>query len=155
MNDDADGGDMQKLVETRSSVYGDPVDSFVRIAQVWSGIIGHDIHAYEVPLMMSGLKLVRTDITPGYSDNSDDIDGYLEIFRIIMGPDLVHARSVSEYLELLDQGARPALRVVTQLDTQLAEGEQALKEWWDSPHQHAGTDCGGGLDCPARPKETP
>jgi hypothetical protein len=50
------------------------------------------------------LKLVRTSHTPDYSDNSDDIEGYLDIFRKVVGEDMVHARTVSEYL--LIKGAR-------------------------------------------------
>jgi hypothetical protein len=46
-----------------------------------------------------GYKILRAQHTPDYSDNSDDIEGYLDIFRELVGEDMVHARSVSEYLE--------------------------------------------------------
>ena len=42
---------------------------------------------------------MRADQTPDYSDNSDDIEGYLDIFRKIVGEDMIHARSVSDYVE--------------------------------------------------------
>jgi pyruvate-formate lyase-activating enzyme len=66
---------------------------------VWSGILGHHVNAVDVPLCLMGMKLVRTQVTPDYSDNSDDIEGYLDIFRQLVGEDMVHARLTSEYLE--------------------------------------------------------
>lgn len=88
------------MIDGRVAVYGDPVKTYVRIAQVWSGIAGFEIQPSTVPLMMIGLKSVRAEQTPDYSDNSDDIEGYLDIHRQIVGDDMVHARSVAEYLEL-------------------------------------------------------
>lgn len=90
---------VDEIVDSRVSVYGDPVQTFARIAEVWSGILGVPVSAHQVPLCLIGLKLVRTTETPDYSDNSDDVEGYLDIFRKIIGPDMVHARSVREYLE--------------------------------------------------------
>lgn len=103
MSKHADNAD--ELVARRVAIYGNPIDSFIRIAQVWSGIIGHEILPHEVPLMMAGMKLVRTDITPDYSDNSDDVDGYMDIFRRIIGPDMIHARTPAEYWEMQEAGA--------------------------------------------------
>ena len=85
----------------------------VRIRQAWmrevltrdtnfigdAAILGHTINATDVPLCLIGLKLIRTVEAPDYSDNSDDIEGYLDIFRKIVGDDMIHARSVKEYLE--------------------------------------------------------
>ena len=88
-----------ELITERRKVYGDPETGFIRIAQVWSGIIGHEIRPVEVPLMMAGMKLVRTQVCPDYSDNSDDITGYMDIFRLLVGEGIVEARSVIEYLE--------------------------------------------------------
>ena len=59
--------------------------------------------------MMMGLKLVRTQNAPDYSDNSDDIEGFLDIFRAIVGDDMVHARTVSQYLEIKQAQAQPEL----------------------------------------------
>lgn len=88
-----------ELITERRKVYGDPEATFIRIAQVWSGIIGHEIQPVEVPLMMAGMKMVRTQVCPDYSDNSDDIDGYMDIFRLLVGDDMIQARSVDEYLK--------------------------------------------------------
>lgn len=87
----------EELVARRVAIYGDPVDGFVRIAQVWTGILGFEVQPVQVPLMMAGMKLVRTSVTPDYSDNSDDVDGYMDIFRRLVGDDMVHARTPAEY----------------------------------------------------------
>lgn len=95
MNDRNDT--VSEIIDQRVALYGDPRETFVRIAQVWTGILGHEVQPAEVPLLLMGLKLVRTQVTPDYSDNSDDIEGYLDIFRTIIGEDMVHARLSSEY----------------------------------------------------------
>jgi hypothetical protein len=92
--------DREVDVDHRSTVYGDPASTYARIAQVWSGVIGHDVTAVQVALCMAGLKLVRASETPDYSDSSDDVNGYVEVFRQIVGPDMIHARSVAEYVAL-------------------------------------------------------
>lgn len=91
-------GFLGEVIDRRVQVYGDPVDSFARIAQVWSGILGHTVNAVDVPLMMVGLKAVRAQVMPDYSDNSDDIDGYMDIFRTLVGDDMIEARSVNEFI---------------------------------------------------------
>jgi hypothetical protein len=92
-------GVVDEVIDGRRSVYGDPSTMFARAAEVWSGILGHHVNACDVPLLLIGYKLVRAQHTPDYSDNSDDVEGYLAIFREIIGDDMVHARSVPEYLE--------------------------------------------------------
>lgn len=96
---EARSGILGEIDDVRTKVYGDPVDTYRRVAQVWSGILGHTVQPLEVPLLMAGLKLVRTQVSPDYSDNSDDIDGYIDIFRQIVGPDMIDARTVREYIE--------------------------------------------------------
>ena len=98
---------LTEVIDGRRGVYGEPRENFGRVAQVWSGIAGADITAEMVPLMLIGYKAVRAAITPDYSDNSDDIEGYLDIFREIVGDDMVHARSVTEYLQKKEQPAEP------------------------------------------------
>lgn len=98
-------GNVGELIDGRVNVYGDPIMGFTRHAQVWSGILGIEVQPWQVALCMLGYKLVRTGITPDYSDNSDDIEGYLDIFRQLM-PDMVQARDTAEYLAGGGQGAR-------------------------------------------------
>lgn len=90
---------LSELVDRRRRVYGNPTETFARIAQMWSGLIDHKIEPYQVPLMMVAMKLVRTDVTPDYADNSDDISGYMDIFRQIIGDDMIRARTVDEFIE--------------------------------------------------------
>lgn len=90
---------VSEVIDGRRGVYGDPTEMFSRAAQIWSGITGYPINATDVPLMLIGYKVLRAQHTPDYSDNSDDIEGYLDIFRELVGNDMIHARSVTEYLE--------------------------------------------------------
>src|SRR5690606_9280417 len=87
------------VIDGRRSVYGNPADMFPRVAQIWSGILGTEVQAFHVPLLLMGYKLARTSECPEYSDNSDDIEGYLDTFREVMGDKLIHARSVTEFIE--------------------------------------------------------
>lgn len=97
---------VDELVDGRVDVYGEVTTCFVRHAQVWSGILGIEVQPWQVALCMMGYKLVRTGITPDYSDNSDDIDGYLDIFRTLMGDEMVHARDTEGYIARGGKGAR-------------------------------------------------
>lgn len=90
---------IEEVVDSRRSVYGNPEEVFPRHAQVWSAILGVPVTAEQVALCLIGYKLVRTADAPDYSDNSDDIEGYLDIFRNIVGDRMIPARSVSEYME--------------------------------------------------------
>lgn len=92
-------GTTAEVIDARVAIYGDPTRTFGRIADVWSGILGVHVNPTDVPLCLMGMKLVRTQVTPDYSDNSDDIEGYLDIFRQLVGEDMVHARLTGEYLE--------------------------------------------------------
>jgi len=89
---------VNEVIDGRRGVYGEPTDTFNRMAQMISGLLGVEIHAWQVPLIFIITKMVRTNQCPDYSDNSDDIEGYLAIFRELIGDDMVHARSVDEYL---------------------------------------------------------
>lgn len=90
-----------ELIDGREDVYGDPVVGMQRTALIWSGILGHHVRPDQVPLLLAGYKLMRASVTPTYSDNSDDVDGYLDIFRKTVGDNMIEARSVSEYQGIL------------------------------------------------------
>lgn len=87
-----------ELIDERVKVYGDPKVTFPQIAQAWSAVLGFEVLPYQVPLCLIAMKLVRTSQTPDYSDNSDDVEGYLDIFRKVIGEDMIHARTVDEYV---------------------------------------------------------
>lgn len=92
---------VNEVIDGRRGVYGEPGETYPRIAAIWSALLGQEdvIKPWHVPLLFIAAKMVRTVEAPDYSDNSDDIEGYLAIFRELMGEDMVHARSVTEYLE--------------------------------------------------------
>lgn len=92
-------GVVGEVIDRRVQVYGNPVETFARIAEVWSGILGHHVNPVEVPLMMAGMKMVRAQVMPDYSDNSDDIAGYMDIFALLVGDSMIHARTVNEFIE--------------------------------------------------------
>ena len=96
------------LLAQRQEVYGDRNDNMVRTAMMWSGFLGHEIKPWQVPIMMSLYKMYRLGVTPDYSDNIDDVDGWNKMFRELMGEDLIQARTVEEYL---DKKHGPATRV--------------------------------------------
>ena len=91
-------GNLGEVIDRREQVYGPAVECWVRVAQVWTGILGHEVQPVEAALCMIGMKLVRTDYAPDYSDNTDDVEGYLDIVRKIVGDDMIAARSVAEYI---------------------------------------------------------
>jgi hypothetical protein len=91
---------VSEVIDGRRGVYGEPTDTYPRIAAMWSAILDMEVQSWHVPLMFMAAKLIRTAEAPDYSDNSDDIEGYLAIFRELMGKDMVQARSVTEYLAL-------------------------------------------------------
>jgi hypothetical protein len=92
-------GTLGEVIDRRVQVYGDPVVGFAEIAQMWSVFLGHDVQAWEVPIMMALMKVVRMKSSPDYSDHIDDIKGYADIFEKVMGEDMIQARSVNEYIE--------------------------------------------------------
>ena len=101
---------VNEVVDSRRNVYGSVTNSFPRVAAMMSAVLNHEVQAWEVPLLLICLKMIRTAETPTYSDNSDDIEGYLAIFRELIGDDMVHARSVGEYLEKLAAKRTPVAR---------------------------------------------
>jgi hypothetical protein len=92
-------GDVGAFINRREQVYGEAVNCWSRIAEVWSGILGVHVNPADAVLCMMGMKLVRTQIAPDYSDNNEDIEGYRDIFLKIIGDDMIFARSVTDYIE--------------------------------------------------------
>lgn len=105
---------VEEVIDGRRSVYGNPEEVFPRHAQVWSAIIGTPVTPEQVAMCLIGYKLIRTADAPDYSDNSDDIEGYLDIFRKIVGDRMISARSVSEYMEKKAERAMPFPEVFDQ-----------------------------------------
>ena len=55
----------------RQRTHGDPQDTLARIAQMWTGYLGKDIHPHEVAQMMVLVKIAR-------SRHAYDRDHYLD-----------------------------------------------------------------------------
>lgn len=92
-------GNLGEVIDRRVQVYGDPVAGFASIAAMWTEYLDFPVQAHQVPMMMLLMKVVRSKTSPDYSDHSDDIEGYLDIFRKVIGEDMIQARSVNEYIE--------------------------------------------------------
>lgn len=77
----------REILEERAQQWGDPVETHEKIAQVWSAILGYKVQAWQVSLCMVGMKLVRAAGNPTEPDNYDDIPGYSDITKMIVGLD--------------------------------------------------------------------
>lgn len=60
----------------RKDSYGDAMESFSRIAAMWSAITGGRLLPSDVALMMIALKVSRLITDPGKRDSWVDIAGY-------------------------------------------------------------------------------
>lgn len=91
-----------RILEKRQSQWGDPVATHVRIAQVWSGILDHEVTPQQVALCMAGMKLVRSSVNQGEGDSYADAKGYVDIAGMIAEPTddyrtmLMHLRGISQ-----------------------------------------------------------
>lgn len=62
----------------RESDYGEPIESFSAIAEMWSAYTGHSIAASDVCHMMALLKIARLR-NGAHRDSSNDACGYLAL----------------------------------------------------------------------------
>ena len=60
----------------RNKEYGSFEQMMIRTAQVWTGILDHEVQHAEVAMCMAGLKLVRMQQNPGKEDSFVDALGY-------------------------------------------------------------------------------
>lgn len=63
----------------RNASYGDPYENHLRIAKVWSVILGFDVTPSQVALCMAGMKLARLAYDPTHVDSNIDGAAYLAI----------------------------------------------------------------------------
>lgn len=67
----------REAVTGRPASYGEPEDSFGRLAEVWSAIFPErNWTASDVALALAALKLVRLSFHPEHRDSSVDLAGY-------------------------------------------------------------------------------
>jgi len=72
------------LVEERGRSYGHPRPNHLRIASLWSVILGINVTPEQVALCMVQVKVSRLIQTPDHADSIDDIAGYAECYRQIV-----------------------------------------------------------------------
>lgn len=64
------------ITSKRAGEYGDAHEVHTRIAIIWSALLGCQISAWQVALMMAALKLARVARSPGHSDSWVDAAAY-------------------------------------------------------------------------------
>ena len=65
-------------MKDRNEQNGDPYENHLRIAKIWSVVLGTEIEPYQVALCMAGLKLARLAYNP-LDDSFVDGAAYLAI----------------------------------------------------------------------------
>lgn len=66
----------QYTTSDRNSQYGEPEDSFGRIAEYWSVYLNRDLTPVDVSVMMALFKVARIEANPGKADSWIDLVGY-------------------------------------------------------------------------------
>ncbi|HAM24202.1 MAG TPA: hypothetical protein DCM51_01385 [Actinobacteria bacterium] len=69
----------------REAAYGRPLDNHLRIARIWTAILGTTVTPGQVALCMAGVKLSRLAATPSHRDSVVDLAGYARVYQRIEG----------------------------------------------------------------------
>ena len=73
-------GEADKLLHTdRQKTYGGAIENHERIAEIWSALIGTQLTATDVALMMAALKIYRAANNPAHLDSFIDAVAYVDI----------------------------------------------------------------------------
>ena len=67
------------VTATRAGEYGDAHQMHVRIAAMWSALLGYPVASWQVALMMAALKLARLAHAPQHRDSWVDAAAYAAI----------------------------------------------------------------------------
>lgn len=121
----------EELLAQRHQVYGDRVENMERVAQMWSGYLGFAIRPVDVPAMLALYKMYRLNVEPEYSDNIDDVDGYMQMTREVIGDRLIKARTVDEFIarrNLRDQKVRDSHPSRAQVEELNARAERVSRD---------------------------
>ena len=65
-----------KTVTARGAHYGTPAENFERIAVLWTALLGHEVSAAQVAMMMAAVKMARLCADEKHMDSWVDIAGY-------------------------------------------------------------------------------
>jgi hypothetical protein len=68
--------DAAKTVTDRGANYGTPAENFERIAVLWTALLGHEVSAAQVAMMMAAVKMARLCADEKHMDSWIDIAGY-------------------------------------------------------------------------------
>lgn len=63
----------------RQALYGDAAEEFEKVARAWSAMFGWEVYAYQVPLAMAVLKMIRAQKSPEHHDSYIDMAGYVAL----------------------------------------------------------------------------
>ena len=69
----------------RRQSYGDPTESFERLAALWSATLGHEVTPAHVVLCLLQLKVSRLCVTPDHADSWVDLAGYAALGAEVSG----------------------------------------------------------------------
>lgn len=62
----------------RAASYGSASESFSRIADLWTALLGHDVSPIDVARCLIAMKLSRS-VTSNHRDNWIDVAGYAQL----------------------------------------------------------------------------
>ena len=82
--------------------YGDRVQNMKEQAAMINAYLGtppRAIEAVDVPIIFVLIKAHRLGKMPDYADSYNDIDGYMQIAREVIGDDMIDAATAKEYAE--------------------------------------------------------
>lgn len=88
----------REILKERGKQWGDPITTHIRIAKVWSAILDVEVQPVHVALCLAGMKLVRASVNPTEPDNYEDIPGYSDIAKMIIGLDSEKLAELRDYL---------------------------------------------------------
>ncbi|WNM73217.1 hypothetical protein SEA_DUMPQUIST_6 [Microbacterium phage DumpQuist] len=85
--------------------YGDRVQNMKdQAAMINAYLGGREVTAVDVPMFLVLIKAHRLGRMQDYADNYDDIDGYMQIAREVVGDDMIQAATAREYSEIKKRG---------------------------------------------------
>lgn len=87
--------------------YGNRVINMAeQAAMIRAYLSGREVQAVDVPVIFILVKAHRLGKMPDYADNYDDIDGYLQIAREVVGENMIHAKTADEYQTIKNRGGQ-------------------------------------------------
>jgi hypothetical protein len=133
----------QSAILDARSAYGDKVQNQVeQAAMINAYLSGREVRPVDVPIIFILVKCHRLGKMPDYKDSYDDIEGYLDIAKLVIGGDMIEAATAKEYMaekqrraNIGNQETRPAfmarMRAHLGVDESVSEGE-LIDKWRES-----------------------